>query len=94
MNSKLVSIDPGGWVDAVERIGLGGTVILILTLFVGTAFIVRGPALLNSLNGILSTILKHQRENKRIQSKIVGKQENLKSALGARNRKGNVRSDK
>jgi len=81
-------VEPGPWVDAVERIGLGGTVVLILALFAGTAFLLRGPALLNSVNGIINTILKHRRENKRINEKIASKQANLKTALEARKRNG------
>jgi len=88
MGKGTLNVEPGGWVDSVERIGLGGTVVLILALCAGTAFIVRGPALLNSLNNIINTILKHQREKKRIAEKIKGKQKNLNSALSARRRNG------
>lgn len=84
--------DPGPWVDAAERIGLGGTVILILALGLSVSFIFRGPAYLNAINEITKTILKYRKERKRIPEKIKNKQRNLNAALSARKRNGSGES--
>ena len=88
MGKSLVTVEPGGWIESVERIGLGGSILLILALSVGMAFIIRGPALIGALNRILNTILKHQRDKKRIAARIEDKKANLKTALDARKRNG------
>jgi hypothetical protein len=84
----VVQIEPGGWIDAAERIGLGGALLLILALGLATAFVTRGPGLINALNGVLDTILKHQRKKKWIDAKIAEKQQNLKRAIETAQRKG------
>jgi preprotein translocase subunit SecY len=75
-------VDPSGWGDLVEKIGLGGAVILIFAL--GVAFNLH--KIINALNGFLKTMLKHQREKKRIPIKIKEKQKNLKNAISAAKR--------
>jgi hypothetical protein len=85
---KSVLPEPGPWIDAVDRIGLGGVVILILALGVGISIPFRGPAYIDAINRVLQTFLKHSREKKRVPQKVKDKQQNLKAALSARKRNG------
>ncbi|MDF3813966.1 MULTISPECIES: hypothetical protein [Rhodopseudomonas] len=85
---KEVLPDPGQWVSAVERIGIGNTVLLILALGLGVSFVFRGPAYIRAFNEVLATILKYQKEKKRIPNKVENKQQNLNAALDARKRNG------
>jgi hypothetical protein len=79
--------DPNPWVAAVEKIGLGGALVLVIALSLGTAFIFRGPALIRAFNEIAKTISKHKLEKLKIEERVQGRQKNLKSA--AEKRRGN-----
>lgn len=72
--NKPVSIDPGSWPDVVERIGLGGALLLILALAFGTAFIFQGPAIIQAFNRTVEIILIHKRKSKRVAEKVGQKQ--------------------
>jgi hypothetical protein len=87
--AQSVDLHPAEWADVVRSIGLGGAVVLIIVLSLGTAFVVRGPGILNSFNRILDTYLKHQRETIRIKDKIRTNQEKLALALEDRKGKNN-----
>ncbi|PZA13182.1 hypothetical protein DNX69_02020 [Rhodopseudomonas palustris] len=65
----------------VERIGLGGALLLVLTLSFGVAFIIRGPALVQAFNKTLEIVLKHRRLMLDVQRKVEGKQSNIQSAI-------------
>jgi hypothetical protein len=80
--------DPGPWIGAVERIGIGNTVILIFALGLSVSVVFRGPAYVKGLNEVLKTVLKYRTEKKRISAKIGDKQVNLTAALDARKRNG------
>lgn len=86
---KGVLPEAGPWIDAVERIGLGGTVVIILALGLAVSVIFKGPAYLAAVNEITKTILKYRIDRAKIPAKIKGKQENLRAALSARKRNGN-----
>jgi hypothetical protein len=80
--------DAGPWIDSVERIGLGGTLIVILVLGFAISLIFRGPGYLLAINELLKTVLKYRSEKKRVPEKVKSKQDNLKAALSARKRNG------
>jgi hypothetical protein len=85
---KDVLPDPGPWIGAVERIGIGNTVVLILALGLGISFVFRGPTYIRALNEVLTTYLKYKKEKQRVPAKIKAKQANLNAALDARKRNG------
>jgi hypothetical protein len=64
--AQSVDFHPTEWTEVVRNIGLGGAVVLIIALSLGTAFVLRGPGILNAFARILDTILKHRRETLRI----------------------------
>jgi len=80
--------DPGPWIEAVERIGIANTVVLILALGIAISIPLRGPAYLKGLNEVIKTVLKYRTEKARVSAKVKEKQANLNAALDARKRNG------
>ena len=76
-----MQLQPGDWPSVVQQIGLGGALLLIAALSLGTAIAFRLPGILRECNTILTTILKHRREGRRIEDKVKSKQQNLKEKI-------------
>jgi len=86
MGSGSIDLHAAEWALVAQQIGLGGAVLLIITLSIGTAFIVRGPGLLDRINKMLEIVLKHRRETRRINEKLRIQQAELRLALENRKR--------
>lgn len=91
MANTPVTIEPGGWIDAVERIGIINAVVLILALSAGLTMLARGPGLIKAGNECLKTILTHEREKKRVPGKVKSQQGSLRSELQRRSPKRKVK---
>ncbi|MEY9135999.1 hypothetical protein ACVIWV_007425 [Bradyrhizobium diazoefficiens] len=73
--------DPGPWIGAVERIGIGNTVVLVLALGFASSLPFQGAAYLRAINELVKTVSKYRKEKTRVPDKIKGKQANLGAAL-------------
>ena len=90
MAATSIDLHAAEWALVAQQIGLGGAVLLILTLSLVTGFILRGPALLEKLNKTLEIVLKHRRETKRINEKLRNQQSELRLALENRKRNNGI----
>jgi hypothetical protein len=82
------------WLFAlIERLGLGGTILLIFAIAVGYAIATKLDRVLSEAKGILDVVLKHRRESARIQDMIASRKKALDAKLKGRSRRKRSEGD-
>jgi hypothetical protein len=88
MPSNPVQLDPGPWLKAAEQLGLGGALLLLVTLAFAIGIATRGPEWIRAATGALDVVLRHMREIRRV-NKLAAKRKN-ETALAIEKRKRKV----
>lgn len=81
MAAGVLGLDPSTWPEAVIKIGLGGTIALILALGFAIGIAMRGPEWLKALGYIIETIATAHRENKRVNFEIGRNKQKLEKQI-------------
>jgi hypothetical protein len=81
MGAGVLSLDPGTWPEVVVKIGLGGTIALMLALGLAIGLATRGPEWIRAIGNVIDTIATAYRENKRINFEIGRNKQKLEKQI-------------